>query len=199
MAQLNQESSNSANEKSNGPPDASQIQPYLTPADLQGVLVHGNLHLPSNFQPSRLRLATKEDAPQLVSLINLAYEDAHWFKQPHFHNRVSLPGILDTLQPPLSASHSYIILESPSSDVNQPCGLILSSCFLLHRDEPTGQVVLSQLSVHPQFHRQGLAKGHMKIAAELAKSVLRAKELYVEVVSLQPHLLEIYGRMGMHD
>ena len=119
----------------------------------------------------QIRNATIQDSAAIVSLVNLAYEDAHWFKQPRFYNRIDsnvaisnfIVGILDN---------------------------VIVGCLSCTQDN--GTATISMLSIHPQYQKRGLARQLFDHCCKLSMADI----IQVEVVNLQEHLVQIYKSWG---
>ncbi|KAI8618289.1 hypothetical protein BC830DRAFT_1109711 [Chytriomyces sp. MP71] len=140
------------------------------------------------------RLATPQDIKQLVPLINKAYESAHWFKKPHFYDRVHAEYLESVMK-----TDYLIVLEETKS-----VGRLVASIRLVvpSPQESPKHCGMSLLAIHPDLHRRGLAKYLFKLLCGVAIGYHAANPdagwdlMQCEVVSLQPHLIEIYTAWG---
>ncbi|KAI9173004.1 hypothetical protein H9P43_007135 [Blastocladiella emersonii ATCC 22665] len=186
---------------------------YLTPAELAAIAqALGPTSLGTAPRP-----ATEADVEAIVALTNLAYEDSNWFKQPAFHQRTN-PGEIRASLTENTADEIRVVVDwpSPSASIPEPAagcatsavgasGRPLACAMSVHRDAFTRQPTLSQLAVHPLLHRRGLAKYMVECAARVGGVAVTRDDpkvpraLLLEVINLQPHLLEIYGKFGFSE
>lgn len=120
-----------------------------------------------------IREAKEQDIPFIVKLINLAYEDSHWFKQPCYYERTSVDAIRDYLK-----NGKILIIEE-------------KACVCLI--ENNNRIVnISMLSVHPDHQKKGIAKQMM----DYVHNLYSEWTFQLEVVDLQPHLINFYSKIG---
>ncbi|KAJ3115540.1 hypothetical protein HK100_001311 [Physocladia obscura] len=138
-----------------------------------------------------LRLATRSDTPQLVSLINEAFRDSHWFKAPAFYDRTNTEHIYSEL-----STGVFLVLEDSYS--RQIC----ASVKLTAPSSNAKYCKMALLAIHPSMAKKGLAKYLFKALCTYALQMdAESPEsgwnlLTVEVVSVQDHLLNIYSSWG---
>ncbi|KNE68759.1 hypothetical protein AMAG_13399 [Allomyces macrogynus ATCC 38327] len=180
---------------------------YVDPAAFDALVTSTPAAIATGFPADpelRVRLATPDDAQAIVHLTNLAYVDARWFKAPSFYNRAILDEVLEEVDAPESC---FLVLDWPVASVAQPAndeststpgaqGVPLAASVQVHLDKPSGKPLFGMLAVHPNVHRRGVAKTMVRAVEALVRRVLKENTLVIEVVSVQPHLLEIYGKMG---
>ncbi|KAI9331884.1 hypothetical protein BDR26DRAFT_869853 [Obelidium mucronatum] len=147
-----------------------------------------------NLKP---RLATISDVPALVPLINEAYKDARWFKNPAYHNRIDNNDVLVeymTQHP----EDKYIILEDAGT------GDVCATVKLVAPDNSSNEETcgMSLLAIAPEHQGKGIAKYLFKLLCALALYMDEQEkgkgwsDLQVEVMGVQPHLISIYSSWG---
>ena len=157
-----------------------------------------------------VRIATAKDHGSLLELINRAYEDAHWFKQPCFYNRVTEASLSQYLNMP--NGHFLMILLTETKRV-------IASLLMRFRgaggggesqeQEPeeklnptiinTPILCISLISIDPEFQRRGIGRFMLELACSLAQQQRHDATdpfVQIEVVSVQDHLLAIYKSWG---
>ncbi|KAJ3211723.1 hypothetical protein HDU82_005102 [Entophlyctis luteolus] len=144
------------------------------------------------------RLATPDDIPQLVSLINEAYTDAHYFKAPKFYDRVNTESMQTYLK-----KDFIIVVENTAGLI---CGTVrLYPSTSSYVETQTKHCGMSLLAVHPTVTRRGMGKYLFQVVQEYALWLDDQAPgqgwdlLQVEVVNLQEHLVRIYRAWGFAE
>ncbi|KAI9219432.1 hypothetical protein BC828DRAFT_406700 [Blastocladiella britannica] len=196
--------------------------PYLTESELSDAIAM----LPPCPLGTQPRLVRDADIDPIVALTNLAYQDAVWFKHPSIHDRTSAADARDQsaqgnpsstyicidwptaseceerglpLPPPTEGS--LVETDSGTGGLGSSGGPI-ALAINLHRDawSGPGALMISLLAVHPRLHGRGLAKYIMALSVQISRIVAcrerQSPRLVIEVVSVQSHLFDIYGKMG---
>jgi predicted GNAT family N-acyltransferase len=144
---------------------------------------------------SNISIAKKEDAKEMMNLINDAYADAHYFKQPHFYNRISqemdIYGYME---------NGYFLLWK------QPENQSIRSCIYIGLpktvQEYQGTASISLVSVLRSAQGQGLARSMLDTSIAMLtalKEEYNLDRIQLEVVNLQRHLFEIYPKWGFKE
>ncbi|KAJ3027457.1 UNVERIFIED_CONTAM: hypothetical protein HDU68_003754 [Siphonaria sp. JEL0065] len=140
------------------------------------------------------RIATVSDVSQLVPLINEAYLDSTWFKNPLYHQRISA----SEMEYYLSPSSQDIILVLETTDSREICATIkLVAPTANHKHS-----CMSLLAISPSLHKKGLAKYMFSLLCAMALyqddkyKDLGWGDLETHVMGTQPHLVKIYSSWG---
>ncbi|KAJ3306624.1 hypothetical protein HDV03_004764 [Kappamyces sp. JEL0829] len=135
-------------------------------------------------------IAGREDRAALRDLINLAYTDAHWFKEPHFWDRIAT---IDSLDGYLADNGVFLLFTTKQEPRTLVACIYLS--LPLDQSKPAG---ISLFSIHPSQQGRGLARKIFSFVLLLLGHIRTGsnRTLQLEVVSVQGHLFAIYEKWG---
>lgn len=130
------------------------------------------------------RIATPDDVPALVDLINKAYiAEADIVRGSRTD--------LDDVRTKMSAANTwFLVLDSPESQAT----LQLLGCVCLHCDGQRGHVGL--LSVHPSMQGHGLGRLLLGAAERHCHQHMCCPLIELDVVNLRSDLFPFYEKMG---
>jgi predicted GNAT family N-acyltransferase len=139
-----------------------------------------------------LTIATLEHTNSLKNLINEAYSDAHWFKQPHFYDRVNTASVMNYLN---QEDTLFLILKEKSNE-NFSASIYIR--LAKSRNELGGT---SMLSVSLNHQKKGFGKFLFFTAQKIIVNLQRDFPVLVEleVVSVQEHLIKMYEKWGFEQ
>lgn len=147
---------------------------------------HRNMHHPRQISTgsgprvnSQYRLATADDAPRLIAMINAAFSIEEFLEGTRT-DAVRLAAMM--------AKGSILMAEDGA-------GNLLGSVYFEHRG-PRGY--LGMLAVDPVRQGQGIARRLMEQAEEYLRQA-GCNEVEIIVLNMRPELLPIYRRMGFVD
>ena len=131
-----------------------------------------------------VRLANRDDAPAITSVINAAFRQAEGFFVAE--DRIDLRGVVDLL-----SSGAFLLSEKDES--------LLGCVYIeLPTDRSSGnceRAYLGLLSVDPERQQSGLGSFLMEAAEDYAKG-LGATSMDIKVVSVREELFGFYRRRG---
>lgn len=131
-----------------------------------------------------IRIATPDDIPQLVELINRAYVAEASFVRGLRTDRLDLRGKM------ASANSWFLVL-----DAHAPGGALqLAACVFLECDDERGHIGL--LSVNPDGQGHGLGARMLRAAEAHCQQVMRCPTIELDVVNLRTELFGFYEHMG---
>jgi len=209
--------------------DSIQDKVEKTLASLPPILIPNSIPIKSLNSSSsssppvllvRPRIFTSQDNQklnELITLINLAYTDAYWFKKPIFYDRMNMDRLLSSSYLKNESGFFIIITKEKeegkgkgkenenddkqvqsivdNSNQESPNYLIASAYVSLNIKESSA--TLSLLSVHPEWQGKGLAKTLFQlIETHILKNTFQIQYSRLEVVSVQTHLFQIYEKFG---
>ena len=144
------------------------------------------------FSDPHISLAKEADVPQLVTLLNSAYRGegskAGWTTEADLIEgevRTDAVEVVKVIASPGSVMLTY--RENPSS--------IIGCVNLQDRD---GRIYLGMFSVSPLQQGGGIGKRLMEAAEEYAAQV-KARSIYMTVISVRTELIAWYNRRGYAD
>ncbi|KAI9204352.1 acyl-CoA N-acyltransferase [Polychytrium aggregatum] len=141
--------------------------------------------------PIEIRPAELEDVDAIVAVVNDAYQDAHYFKNPDAFDRTNAAEVRDFLsseisQDPAERRRTFYCVWDDSE---------LAACVQFDGDYSDQETYFGMLSVKSSHQGRGHAKRLLhKIecrTAELGKTTLTCA-----VVSIQGHLMRMYSSKG---
>ncbi len=130
--------------------------------------------------PWRHRLATSDDVPALVRLINAAYRLEEFFVTG---DRTSAQAIRDRMAP---ADAAFLVVDAPTA------GQLAAAVFVLVRGD---RGYFGMLSVDPSHQRRGLGRW-LALAAEAHCRAAGCVALDIDVVDLRTELPPFYESLG---
>ncbi len=130
------------------------------------------------------RLATADDIPRLVEIINRAYIREAAIVHGQRTDRVNL-------RDRLSAPNTWFLALELERDDAAP---IIVGCVCLDCDGQRGHIGL--LSVDPEFQGQGLGAKLLHSAESLCEETMGCAAIELDVVSVRAELFPFYDHMG---
>jgi ribosomal protein S18 acetylase RimI-like enzyme len=140
------------------------------------------------MEPFNFRIATKEDIPSLMQIINKAYRgDAA--RQGWTHEADLIDGMIRT-----DASALEDIMKSPGAVMLKCIGEDqLVGCVYLHKQG--AQLYLGMLTVDPAIQGKGIGKQLLQAAEDHARKQ-NCNSIIMTVISVRKELIEWYERNG---
>lgn len=129
------------------------------------------------------RLATTDDLPQLVEVINRAYIAESGIVRGHRTDRMNLRDRFET------ANTWFLVVDRVTGDDRAIAGCVCLDC-----DGKRGHIGL--LSVDPQFQGHKLGAKLLRAAESFCQSQMGCADIELEVVSVRHDLFPFYEKMG---